>query len=230
MKMLWYKAWLETRWRMLIPLAMILFALFAGHNRGQLLPGPKSVQNALPFFWLVLPLTIAGAGINTEAPFRVMKGVNGSTTFTLSLPVSRFRLFAARVAFGLIVTVGLIVAACCISWLAFPEVKASIAPNDGLRYAAAVLACSFAAFGLSTLFATFLDQQIQMIASMSSIFLLIWLFGRTHVPEAFNILHAIGDGSPLITHLFPWAPSFVSFGLGTLLLLAALKIIQLREY
>ena len=172
---------------MLLPLAMILFALFASHNKGQLLPGPKSVQNALPFFWLILPLTIAGAGINTEAPFRVLKGLNGSTGFTLSLPVSRSRLFATRVVFGFSATAGMIVTACCVAWLAFPEVRASVSPNDGLRYLAAVLVCSFAGLGLSTLFASFLDQQIQTIASMGCIFLLLWLFGHTHVPDRFNV-------------------------------------------
>lgn len=228
--MLWYKAWLETRWRMLMPIAMVLFILLAGHNKGQLLPGQKSSLMVLPFFWMVLPLMIAGAGINTEAPFRVLKGLNGSSGFTLSLPVSRLRLFAARVAFGLSATAGAIVAACCFAWLAFPEVSASIKLNDGLGYAATVLSCSFAIFGLSTLFATFLDQQIQVMACMISIFLLRWLSSWTNMPEAFNIFRLAGEASPLITHVIPWASVFLCLGIGTLFLLAALIIIQRREY
>ena len=99
--MLWYKAWLETRWRMLMPLVLMLFVLFTGHGKGQLAPGPKSVLVLLPFWWLILPLMIAGSGIDTEAPFRVLKGVQGSTAFILSLPLSRFRLFMARLVFGM---------------------------------------------------------------------------------------------------------------------------------
>jgi hypothetical protein len=215
---------------MLMPIGMVLFVLFAGHNKGQLLPGPKSSLNVLPFFWMILPLVIAGAGINTEAPFRALKGLHGSTGFTLSLPISRFRLFAARVVFGLIATAGLIVAACCVAWLAFPEVSAPMKLNDGLGYATTVLSGSFAIFGLSTLFATFLDQQIQVMACMVSIFLLRWLSSWTNVPEAFNIFRLAGEASPLITHVIPWASVFLCLGLGTLLLLAALKIIQSREY
>jgi len=228
--MLWYKAWLETRWRMLMPLALVLFVLFTGHNKGQLVQGQKSVQNALPFFWIVLPLVIAGGGINTEAPFRVLKGLNGSTGFTLSLPVSRFRLFAARVVFGMTATAGFLIAACCFAWIAFPEVSASIAWNDGLRYAATVLASSFAIFGLATLFATFLDQQLRVLACMGSIFFMRWLFAWTNVPEAFDIFRMSGEASPLITHVFPWASVLLCFGFGVLFLLGALKIIQQKEY
>jgi hypothetical protein len=228
--MLWYKAWLETRWRMMMPLAIVLFGLFSGHNSGHLLPGQRSVLNVLPFLWIVLPLIIAGAGINTETPFRVMKGVHGSTTFTLSLPVSRFRLFAARAVFGMTMTTGFILAVCSLAWLAFPEVKASVSLNDGVGYVATLLFTSFAIFGLSTLFATFLDQQMRVLACLGAIFALRWLFAWTHAPAALDIFRAAGETSPLITHVFPWASVLLCFGLGTLFLLAAMKIIQLKEY
>jgi hypothetical protein len=230
MKMLWYKAWLETRWRILMPLAVVLFSLFTSHNNGQILPGQRSVLNVLPFFWMLVPLMIAGAGINTETPFRIMKGVNGSTAFTLSLPVSRFRLFAARAVFGMMMTAGFIVAVCGLAWLAFPEVKASVSLNDGLGYLATSLFITFAVFGLATLFATFLDQQMRIFACFVAIFALRWLFTWTHVPEAFDIFRMSGEASPLITHVFPWAAVSLCFGLGTLFLLAAIKIIQLKEY
>jgi hypothetical protein len=209
---------------------MVIVVLFASHNKGQLLPGQKSVLNVLPFFWLVLPIVIAGAGINTEAPFRALKGLQGSTGFTLSLPVSRFRLFAARVLFGLTVMTGFITAVCCIAWFAFPEVSASIGLNDGFRYAATTLIYGFAIFGLSTVFATFLDQQMQVMACMGAIFLLRWLFNWANVPETFNIFRTVVDASPLITHVVPWASISLCFGLGALFLLAALKIVQRREY
>ena len=228
--MLWYKAWLETRWRMLMPLSIVLFVLFTSHSNGQLLPGQRSALNVLPFFWILVPLIIAGAGINTETPFRVMKGVHGSTTFTLSLPVSRFRLFAARAVFGMMMTAGFILAVCGIAWLAFPEVKASVSLNDGVGYIATTLFTAFAIFGLSTLFATFLDQQMRVLACLGAIFVLRWLLAWTHAPEAFNIFRAAGEASPLITHVFPWTSVFLCFGLGTLFLLAAMKIIQLKEY
>jgi len=233
--MLWYKIWLETRWRMMLPFDMILFAVFTGHNKGQLQvghasPGHPSVLNFLPFFWMIAPLMLAGSGVNTEAPFRALKGLHGSTFFTLGLPVSRFRLFATRVGFGMLGTAGLIAIACCLAGILFPEIRAQTTLGDVLRYAVTVLLCSTAIFGLSTLFATFLDQQLQVMASMASIFLLGWLFIHTNAPGSFNVFRALADGSPLVTHVIPWPAIFVCLGVGAVSLLAAWTVLQTREY
>ena len=228
--MLWYKAWLETRWRMMMPVAIVLFVLVTGHNSGRLLPGQRSALNVLPFFWLFLPLMVAGSGIDTETPFRVMKGVSGSTTFILSLPVSRLRLFTVRLLFGMIATVGFIVGACSLAWLAFPEVSASVTMHDGAGYVVTALACGYAILGLATFFATFFDQQIRILACMAAILLPRWLIGLVHAPESLDVFRVAGEASPLITHVMPWASVSLLFGLGTLFLLAALKVIQTREY
>lgn len=228
--MLWYKAWLETRWRMLMPLALMLFVLFTGHSKGQLVPGPKSVLAVLPFWWLLLPLVTAGSGIDTETPFRVLKGVHGSTTFILSLPVSRFRLFVARMLFVTITTVCFTVAACGLAWLAFPELRALATVQDGAGYIVCALSCGFAILGLSTLFATFLDQQMRILACMAVLLLPRLLENLVNAPNSIDIFRAAGDLSPLITHVMPWAYVSLLFGLGTSFLLAALKVIQTREY
>ena len=169
--MLWYKAWLETRWRMLMPLALMLFVLITGHSKGQLAPGPKSVLVVLPFWWLLLPLVTAGSGIDTETPFRVMKGIHSSTTFILSLPLSRFRLFIARTVFVLVAMVCFTFAVCGFAWLVFPELRAAATMQDGAGYVACALACGFAMLGLSTFFATFLDQQMRIFACMAVVLL-----------------------------------------------------------
>ncbi len=97
--MLWYKAWLETRWRMLMPLIMILFLVYTAHSvAGSVRPvGPgRPAPNVLQIFWMIAALTLAGSGIATEAVFQAKKGLHGSMYFTLGLPVSRLRLFAVR--------------------------------------------------------------------------------------------------------------------------------------
>jgi hypothetical protein len=214
---------------MLMPLALMLFVLFAGHSKGQLAPGPKSVLSVLPFWWLLLPLVTAGSGIDTETPFRVMKGVHGSTAFILSLPVSRFRLFFARMLFVLATMVCFTVAVCALAWLVFPELRA-FARQDGLGYVVCALACGFSILGLATFFATFLDQQIRILACMAVLLLPRLLENLVNAPNSIDIFRAAGDLSPLITHVMPWAYLSLLFGLGTLSLLAALKVIQTREY
>lgn len=227
--MLWYKAWLETRWRMLMPLALMLFVLFAGHSKGQLAPGPKSVLTVLPFWWLLLPLVIGGSGIDTETPFRVMKGVHGSTAFILSLPVSRYRLFLARMLFVLTTMVCFTVAICALSWLAFPELR-TFARQDGPGYIVCALACGFSILGLATFFATFLDQQIRILACMAVLLTPRILESLVNAPNSIDIFRAAGDLSPLVTHAMPWGYVALLFGLGILFLLAAMRVIQLKEY
>jgi hypothetical protein len=45
-----------------------------------------------------------------------------------------------------------------------------------------------------------------------------------------NIFRAMGASSPLFTHAMPWASMAVSVGAGMVLLFAAARVIQLREY
>jgi hypothetical protein len=228
--MLWYKAWLETRFRMMMPLAVILFVLFAAHNKGQLLPGPKSVLAIMPVWWMLFPLVIAGSGIDTEAPFRIMKGVHGSAAFILSLPASRVRLFTARVIFGILMTVAFIAAVCAIAWLAFPDVRAAVRPQDGAGYFATALACGFAMSGMATFFATFLDQQIRMLACIGALLAPRLLEGLVNAPHSIDIFRAAGDLSPLITHTMPWTAISMCLALGILFFIAGLQIVQRREY
>jgi hypothetical protein len=50
------------------------------------------------------------------------------------------------------------------------------------------------------------------------------------VPQSLNIFQAIGESSPLFTHALPWASMGISLGAAALLLLAAMKVVQAREY
>jgi hypothetical protein len=106
--MLWMKAWLETRWRLLyalgLPLAMIV--LFATKGLASKADAQRMMVE-ISFFSVFAAVYLAGAGIRTQSAFQMTKGLHGSTYFTLSLPVSRFRLLAVRAGFGLMETTGL---------------------------------------------------------------------------------------------------------------------------
>lgn len=230
--MLWYKAWLETRWRALMPLGMLIFVFFTAHDKGQLqlAQGKASLLTPLPVFWLLAPLTLAGSGIRTEAPFRIVKGLEGSRIFTLSLPVSRLQLLMSRVVFGIVETAGIVAAICCVAAVAFPEVRAQINPADGIRYALTVLLCSSAVYGLSTLASTFLDQQWQVLGTMISVFALRWLSDSGGLPRSLDIFRAMGLGSPLLTHTVPWPAIAFSLSVTAICLATAAAVIQRREY
>ena len=50
------------------------------------------------------------------------------------------------------------------------------------------------------------------------------------VPPSVNIFRAMGASSPLFTHTFPWASMGVSLVAAAILFLAAMRVVQTREY
>lgn len=99
--MLWYKGWLETRFRLLFTLGiatLILVLQYSARNAAPP-PGGKSAAFGLvmvgsPTLVLLLCAMLGGAGVVTQPSLQATKGLHGSTLFTLSLPVSRLRLLA----------------------------------------------------------------------------------------------------------------------------------------
>ena len=102
---------------------------------------------------------LAGAGVTTQPSLQASKGLHGSTLFTLSLPVSRLRLLATRAAIGWLEVAAIISILCCGFWSVSPLVRAVATPIEMVEYAATLLACGSALYGLSVLLATFLDDQ-----------------------------------------------------------------------
>lgn len=234
--MLWYKAWLETRWRMLLPLVMILFAVYAAHSVGNARPNAPhgAAPNFIQIFWMIAALTLAGSGIATEAVFQAKKGLHGSMYFTLGLPVSRFRLFAVRVGVGMFEMCALMLVEFLTAAILFPG-TAQPTLIDGLRSAGTLLLCATGFYGLSTLLSTFLDQLWQIWGSMIAFFVLAWLFDRPGIPPGFNVFHAIAGASPIgpahaAMNQMPWTAIAVSVCAGAVFLLAALRVVQTREY
>jgi hypothetical protein len=237
MKMLWYKAWLETRWRMLMPLIMILFLVYTAHSIGDRRPaGVRApTSNVLQIFWMIAPLTLAGSGIATEAVFQAKKGLHGSMYFTLGLPVSRLRLFAVRVAVGMLETFALVLAEFCIAAIMIPGAGGGLALADGLPAAATLLLCTIGFYGLSTLFSTFFDQLWQIWGSMIAFFVLAWISDKFKISPALDVFRAIAGASPIgPTHAamnqMPWTAIAVSLCAGAAFMLAALRVVQTKEY
>src|SRR5262245_30040455 len=107
--MLWMKNWMETRWRFLLSLAVFSFILISGYLQFVNAPRPNPIPaeqrlalhvSLFSLFFVIPAVTLAGAGIKTQAPFQRGRGLHASMHFTLSLPVSRLRLLATRTSMG----------------------------------------------------------------------------------------------------------------------------------
>src|ERR1700743_1908932 len=99
--MLWYKGWLETRFRLLFVSVLMGFIQSFQYSHGttlEVVHAIVSVSN--PLFILMAFTMLAGAGVVTQPTMAVSKGIHGSTLFTLSLPVTRLRLLGVRAGIG----------------------------------------------------------------------------------------------------------------------------------
>ncbi len=225
--MLWMKGWLETRWRFVyalgLPLAVLAFLRAAG-------PGGPAMMVTVSLFLIFTPVYLAGTGIRTQSGFQAMQGLHGSMYYTLSLPVSRFRLLAVRAGCGLLETAAIDAIVMGSAWSLFPLVRANSTSLDLLQLILSAIACTACFFFVSVLLASFLNESWQIFGSLFVVGVLRQATARLALPSSFNVFRFGGDASPLITHTLPWPAMAVSFVVSVILFLAALKVVQSREY
>lgn len=235
--MLWHKAWLETRFRLLFSLAVMSFLLVFSYSTRNVppVPGGRSpivgiAMFSIPSFVVVMCTMLAGAGIITQPSFQAAKGLHGSTLFTLSLPVSRFRLLAVRAGLGWVEMAGAIGVLCCGMWLASSQLRGAATAVEMFEYAETLIACASTLYFLSVMMATFLDDQWRVWGTMIGSAVLWWLSTHTPLPASMNIFQAMGEDSPLVAHTMPWLAMTFSLGLAAILFFLAFQVVQRREY
>jgi len=235
--MLWYKGWLETRYRLLfcIGWATVFLALVHPAHTTPMPLGAKGsvfsvVMLSCPMVVLVGCAMLGGSGVVTQPTLQAAKGLHGSTLYTLSLPVSRVRLLAVRASVGWLEIIGLVSLLCVSLWVLAPALRTVATPLQVVKYAATIIACGSMLYGVSVLLATFLDDQWRTWGAMGIGVGLWWLCGYAKVPEATNIFRAMREGSPLMAHAMPWGAMGFSVAMGVALVIAAAKVVQAREY
>ena len=245
--MLWLKAWLETRWR--IVLASFMGVLLWGTPLLMIANGPaRDPQRILPVLrltlgnsgvlWaLVMPIMLAGSGIRTclARPFTFEKGGDESTPFTLALPVTRTRLFAVRSVAGILETAALLMLFTLGIWLLLPEVVLSA--HDDLRYLVGIGSWSLAAYAIAACLSLFAENGGQFRAGVLGLVALFMLSFNGQLPgharlrllpQSIDIFRDLV--APLVTHQIPWGAIIVAWGLTIVSFAAALSLIQRRDY
>jgi hypothetical protein len=229
--MLWYKSWLEIRWRALFALSVFSLVIFlASSGKGNSLREATRMMDVLGLVFVIPAISLAGAGIKTQSASRATKCMPGSVYFTLSLPVSRLRLLLVRAGLGLMATTAIVTIICCGVWALFPALRVTAAPVDVFRAGSSIGACTSVFYFLSVVFATFLEETWQMWGTMIAVGLLRWMSVKAVLPQSLDLFHAIGVASPLLTHAMPWAAMAASLAVSAILFLIALRVVTVREY
>ena len=167
--MLWYKAWLETCGRFLACLiTLTLFCFIFVHHaqeiafRGDGLSRPGGPadfyrllyvnQQFLVIMWVVSAVLLGMGGLVRE------KAV-GVSTFTLSLPVSRARLFGVRVATGIFQAAALAILPWCAVFLASSSAGMPIRLSQVSSYILLLLGGGFSYFAMAILVSSFVEGE-----------------------------------------------------------------------
>lgn len=234
--MLWYKSWFETRARFAFCSGMVVLLLaFYWWLGTRPSPSGSQASPAAAFGVAILCVIwisafLAGAGIVTQPAFQASKGLHGSTSFTLSLPVSRFRMLAVRAGIGWFETFVLVVILCCGIGFVFPPLRAAGTHWEMFENAALIVAYASAFYSISVLMGTFLDDLWRNWGSILVWAALWMLSNQLRVPASFDIFKAVGEASPLVVHKMPWPALGVSLAIVVICFLAATRIVRIREY
>ena len=222
--MLLMKAWMETRWRLLVLAVYLLIALALNYRN----PAGTGVLATAWCMLMFLAISLGGSGVKSQAPLGPSEGVTGSTQFTISLPVTRLRLFAVRTAVGLVETAAVTAATAFLIWAFFPTVRDIATAADLTRLVLTTILFLIAPYCAHAFFSTWSDEPFSIAYAGFTLILLLWLCH--HLTPAVDILRAFGQASPFETHKLPWsqlAPSLLAAGI---LSLAAIQVVRRREY
>jgi hypothetical protein len=231
--MLWLKGWYETRTRLLILVGLtLLIGAVGSRDPATTRLSPQGLESTTMFgASAIAAILLAGAGIKTQpSGFRPTRGIHGSMYYTLSLPVTKPRLFCVRAALGLVESGAIHTLACYVAWRIHPVIQLNASAGDMFKHGAASFFCIAALYSVGTFFATFLDDFYQNLASMLTLLAVITVLNRTPLPSSFNALLLLSSASPLITHTAPWAAMCALLILSAMLVWASLLIVQTREY
>jgi len=241
---LWYKAWLETRGRFLACLiTLTLFCFIFVHHaqeiafRGDGLSRPGGPadfyrllyvnQQFLVIMWVVSAVLLGMGGLVRE------KSV-GVSTFTLSLPVSRARLFAVRVATGIFQAAALAILPWCAVFLASSSAGMPIRLSQVSSYILLLLGGGFSYFAMAILVSSFVEGEYTAPAISFGVVLLTAIAFDAWL-RPFSLWRLIAGDLSIDRHTFLLS-SFPSRGISASLaaalfmLLLALHRIRRRDF
>lgn len=253
--MLWYKAWLETRWRFVTGLVLgagfAALVVLAYPTLGSLqvdvsqVPGPfrRMAEEGLALMGsyegYVWSQWFGKNLLNVWTFFAVLIGVGGVVTetsrgtalWTLSLPATRARLLGVRAAVGALELLALAL----VPSLLVPALSHAIGKaypvTDALLYAACAFAAGLSFYGLSLLLSTvFADQLKPVIVGLGLAFALSLAALFSPAVARYSVFNVM-SGEKYFRHgALPWAGLAACLGLAAASYLVALRVLERRDF
>lgn len=255
--MLWYKAWLETRWRFLIGFVLLLFSAW-----GVVLMYPR-VADLLPlvpsvevggevgrqlrevaelsrtydgyvwgqWFRQNLPQTWTLFAVLLGAGGLLAQSSGGGALYTLSLPVTRTRLLVVRAVTGLAELLVLAVVPSLLLSLLSPLVGERYPAGDALIHGVCVFAGGAVFFSLAFLLSTiFHDLWRPLLIALCAALLLALAAQFLRELAPLSVFRVMTGESYFRTGVVPWRGLAASATLSLVLLFTATRNIARQDF
>ena len=254
--MLWYRSWLETRWRFLGGLVLLILSaagiVFAYRQFAALLPAlPTGDPNTELGRRLQEAAQLAGSYrgyvwsqwfrqnlSNTWTVFAVLLGTGGllaqtsggAALFTLSLPVTRRRLAGIRAATGLVELFVLTLIPSLVVPLLSPAVGEQYSLIDVLVHSACFFIAGAVFFSLAFLLSAVFDDFWRPMLIACAVALSQTLIGALAGLPFSEMLRVMSAESYFRTGQVAWVGLGLAVTTGLLMLYAAVAIIERRDF
>ena len=247
--MLWYKSWLDTRWRFLIGLALLccmaIVVVFTRPEVAKLIPvagtldtsgeiGRRikdTVELSREYRGYVWAQWFRQNLLQLATLFAVLLGSGGlisgaGTLFMLSMPASRSRLIWVRASAGLAELLVLVFVPSLLIPLLSPAIGESYGITNALVHSICLFVAGAAFFSLALLLSTiFHDLWRPLLAALSIAVLL------AVVPPASSSIFAVMSGESYFrTGQMPWLGLLASIGASAAMLYFAVVNIGHRDF
>jgi ABC-2 type transport system permease protein len=255
--MLWYKAWLETRWRFLIGLLILMFSSWAvvlGYPQVlRLLPlvPTENVSSELgrqikeaaelartfggyvwsQWFRQNLPQTWTVFAVLLGTGGLLAQGAGGGALFTLSLPITRSRLLTVRAATALAELFALALVPSLLLSVLAPTIGQSYSIVDALIHAACLFVGGAVFFSLAFLLSTvFPDVWRPLLIALCAAFLLGIAGQFARDLTYVDVFRVMSAETYFRSGAVPWAGLVASAVLSVVMLLASVRTIARQDF
>ncbi len=252
--MLWHKAWLDTRWRFLIGLGLLLFTAIVnvlaypsvpgilraaaraernGLDAGDITAAAQLATSFRGYIWiqfvhenLYFLWTLFAALLGATRPFLQ----RSDAVFTFSLPISRRRLFAVSAATDLVELSGLALIPLLLIVLMASVVGQTYALADALVHAIHVFVGGAVFYGTARLLATVFDDRWKQILIPLTLGIVATQCARL-IPmwTPFNPASVMVGESYFRTGVPAWMGLFVWLGVATAILYISMRLLERRD-
>jgi ABC-type transport system involved in multi-copper enzyme maturation permease subunit len=244
--MLIYKAWLETRWRFLAGLALLmlisLYAVLRAPNiiqfREQLdreqLTYAKYIwillyKGYLQSLWILSAMMLGLGGLWREKA----AGVSG---FTLSLPVTRRRLVLVRALVGAAEAIILALIPSLLIWAVSPLVNQSYPLAEAVSHSILMAGGGLIFYGFGLLLSHLMQGEFSVPTVGLSVCSVLYMAFQTRQLKIYNPFDLMSGRNYLDPNTFllrdalPWLPLSIFFGIAVLAILTSARIAEARDF